>query len=164
VTPVRVYVAAPYADAPRVRAVHDELRNAGFEPTSRWADAANGPETLDVLPLSDVRAIARANDDDLQRAHFLLVLARDGAGGEMFAETRLALDSGIPVVWVGSRRPLTAYREGVVRVGDVNEALSFARSFAVLIARSWIVGADWARAVVWSFIVDRENAEAPDAA
>jgi hypothetical protein len=164
VNPIRVYVAAPYADAPRVRALHHELRDAGFEPTSRWAEAADGPETLDVLSLADVRALARANDDDLLRAHFLVVLARDGAGGEMFAETRLALDSGIAVVWVGSRRPLTAYREGVVRVQDITQALSFAHSSAALVARSWVVGADTARSVVWSFIEQLESAEAANAA
>ncbi len=154
---VRGYVAGPYADAPRVRQLHAELRALGIRPVSRWAEEATGPEALEELSLSAVRAIARRNDDDLLNAHFAIVLARDGAGGEMFAEVRLALDSGIPVVWVGKRRPLTAYREGVVRVASVFDALSFAQSVAELVTRPWIVSAAWARSMIWSTIEHLEG-------
>src|SRR5258706_3586810 len=102
VSPVRVYVAAPYADAPRVRALHDDLREAGFLPVSQWAENANGPEALETLPLSTIRALARQNDADLLSAHLVIALARDGAGGDMFAEVRCALDSKIPVLGVGA--------------------------------------------------------------
>jgi transcriptional regulator with XRE-family HTH domain len=160
-----VYVAAPYADAPAVRTLHAELRRAGLLPVSRWAVGADGPEALDALPVSAVRALARQNDRDLLSAHMVIALARDGAGGEMFAEVRLALDSGIPVLWVGTRRPLTAYREGVARVLATSDAVGLAQSFAELISRpsrmsvkpSSKASVKWARRMIWSSIEQLER-------
>jgi hypothetical protein len=154
---VHVYVAAPYLDARAVRALHAALRASGIQPTSHWAEAAEGPERLDALPVADVRAIARKNDDDLLSAHALIALLREGAGAEMFAEVRLALDNGIPVVWVGARRPLSAYREGVLRVGRVEEAFALVQSFAEIVSRPWLVCADWARSMIWSSIEQLEK-------
>jgi hypothetical protein len=120
----RVYVAAPYADASGVRRVHALLRYLRLEPTSSWAEEAEGPEALDRLPLELVREIADRNDAALASSSAVLVLAREGAGREMFAEIRFALERRIPVVWVGPARPLTAYRVGVTRVDDLTEALA----------------------------------------
>ncbi len=68
------------------------------------------------MGVREVRRIALANDRDLLGADLVVALPRDGAGAEMFAEVRLALAHRIPVLWVGARRPLSAYREGVLRV------------------------------------------------
>jgi hypothetical protein len=125
VSPLRCYVAAPFADAPFVREVHACLRLLGLEPTSCWAEgaAADGtPERLDLMPLEEVRALAERNDHALATSDVVLVLPREGAGREMYAEARLAVAIGLPLVWVGNPRPLTAYREGVVRVETLPEA------------------------------------------
>lgn len=121
----RVYVAAPYADSVFVRSVHKVLRAEAFEPTSRWAETASAVEPL--LTDEAMRAAALANDDDLYRSHAVLVLAREGTGGEMFAEARIAIATGIPVVWAG-RRILSAYRAGVTRCDDIHEALRALRT------------------------------------
>ncbi len=119
----RVYVAAPLADALYVRKIHGLLRDLRMEPTSSWAETSEGVESLDAMPLEDVREIARQNDEDLLEAETVLVLPRADAGREMYAEARLATVHLIPVVWCGTPRPLTAYRDGVHRVDDLIGAL-----------------------------------------
>ena len=119
---MKVYVAAPYADAPMVRELHNELCGTGWEPTSTWAEIADAAEDFTLSTPSQLRKAAQANDADIMRSHVLLVIAREGAGGEMFAEARLALVHGIPVVWVG-RFVLSAWRHGVTRCATVAEGL-----------------------------------------
>lgn len=120
---LRCYVAAPFGDAPFVREVHACLRLLGLEPTSSWAEHADGsPEQLDTMPLEEVRALAERNDHALATSDVVLVLPREGAGREMYAEARLAIAIGLPVVWVGGPRPLSAYREGVIRVESLTDA------------------------------------------
>ncbi len=116
---MRVYVAAPYIDAPLVRDVHGRMLALGIAPSSSWATAARGDESFD----EDVkrRAIVQ-NDNDVASSDAMLVLARDGAGGEMFCEARYALVLGQPIYWVG-RRILSAWRDGVTRCADLDEAL-----------------------------------------
>ena len=116
-----VYVAAPYADAAVARNVHELLRLHGLDVTSRWAEAARGLEPC--LGEAAMRDRAAANDRDVLRADAMLVLSRDGAGGEMFAEARLAIERGKPIFWVG-RPILSAYRLGVVRCATVGEAIA----------------------------------------
>lgn len=160
---MNVYVAAPYADAALACALHERLAWAGFTPTSAWAENANGPEALDTLSTDEVRRMARDNDDAVHRAHVVIVLARDGAGGEMFAEARLALEYETPVIWVGTRRPLSAYRPGVLRVDTVEQALERLLDFANIVRRAWPVDDDWARDVIWHLVEDlsrEENAHA----
>lgn len=113
-----VYVAAPYADAAFVReAIHPALRARGLTCASLWAESARGPEDFAALTPVALADAARWNDRDVINADVLLVLARDGAGGEMFGEARYALALGIPVVWHG-RRTLSAWRPGVHRVDE----------------------------------------------
>ncbi len=122
---LRCYVAAPFADAPFVREVHACLRLLGIEPSSSWAEApsADGqPERLDLMPIEQVRAIAERNDHALATSDVVLVLPRDGAGREMYAEARLAIAIGLEVIWVGGPRPLSAYREGVSCVETLADA------------------------------------------
>lgn len=121
-TALRVYVAAPFADAHVVRDVHERLLSLGMLPTSTWATTANGEEDFSAYTPERLRDFALANDADVRRSHALLVMARAGAGGEMFSEIRIALEWGKPVFWVG-RRTLSAYRNGVVLCDDVDEAL-----------------------------------------
>lgn len=120
----RVYVAAPYAEGPFVAAVvHPALRERDLSPTSGWAAQADGaPERLERLPLDAVRAIAERNDADLASSDLVVVLGHRGTGREMYAEARIAIALGLPVVWVGPPYPLSAYREGVVRVASLEEA------------------------------------------
>lgn len=120
---LRCYVAAPYRHAPVVRSVHRSLRTIGWQPTSEWAESAKGPEELEKMPLELVRQIARANDRDVESAHALLALAHEGEGAEMFCELRYAAELGIPVVYAGARKCLSAYRPGVLRVDDMLEGL-----------------------------------------
>jgi hypothetical protein len=119
----RCYVCAPYEDGPTVRdRVHARIVAAGFEPTSRWAINWNGREDFSRFSPAELQRIAEENDSDLLDAHVALVLARAGAGGEMFAESRLAIDNGLSVVWVG-RKTLSAWRRGVVRFDTLDDGI-----------------------------------------
>lgn len=117
-----VYVCAPYADGAVVRTmVHPALRERGFLPTSSWADEAFGPEDFARFSPSALRSACARNDADLRGSDIVLVLARHGAGSEMFAEARIASEWGKPLVWVG-RRTLSAWRSGVVLVESLDDA------------------------------------------
>jgi hypothetical protein len=85
----------------------------------------------------------------------------------MFAEARLALEHGIPVVWVGARRPLSGYRPGVIRVDTLEAGVDLLATFAEIVSHSWGVGDAWARATIWDLITRLErgaNAEVAHAA
>lgn len=118
---MNVYVAAPYDDAAVVRNIHARLRALGIDPTSRWAEYATGAEDFETLSPAQLADIAGSNDYDVRRSHAMLVMARVGAGGEMFSEARLALVLGVPIVWHG-RLTLSAWRPGVVRVATLDGA------------------------------------------
>ena len=121
---LNVYVAAPYEDGAFVfQGVHERLRALGMTPTSTWAEHAIGREDFSRYTPARLREFAVRNDADLRAADVALVLARAGAGGEMFAEARVAIDWGKPVVWCG-RLILSAWRSGVVRAEDLDAALS----------------------------------------
>ncbi|MGO8994461.1 MAG: hypothetical protein ACLQVI_14175 [Polyangiaceae bacterium] len=130
---LRVYLAAPFLDAPVVRDLGATLEALGIGVTSTWARHASGPEALGAMPVDEVRRIALANDRDLLAAHLVVALAREGGGAEMFAEVRLALAHRIPVVWIGTRRPLSAYREGVLRVASLAEGVKFLSEFGEIL-------------------------------
>ncbi len=117
-----VYVAAPYADAALVRDVHSRLGEYDVGYTSQWAVRADGPEDISRYTVEARRNEAYANDAAVKACDVCLVLAREGAGGEMFAEARLAQEWEKPIVWVG-RRTLSAWREGVIRVEDLDQAI-----------------------------------------
>lgn len=119
-----VYVAAPYDDAAFVRdVVHAKLIELGATPMSLWAEKAAGPEDFSKMTVDALRAAARDNDRDLRASAVCLVIARPGAGGEMFAESRVAAEWGKAIVWVG-RRTLSAWRTGVVRVESLDDAFA----------------------------------------
>jgi hypothetical protein len=122
VSALSVYIAAPYEDASYVRMVSGHLRRLGLTTTSSWSEQARGPEDLTQMMPAVIRTVAHQNDDDLRAADVCLVMARRGAGGEMFAEARLALEWGKPVYWVG-RRILSAYRSGVTICDDLDAAV-----------------------------------------
>lgn len=130
----RIYVAAPFGRGPFVAGeVHPALAARGFSCTSSWVGSANGaPERLDELPIERVRAIAERNDADLASSDLVIVLGDVGTGREMYAEARIAIALGLPVVWVGPPFPLSAYREGVVRVRSMEEALAAAETLTGL--------------------------------
>lgn len=121
-SPPRVYVAAPYEDAATVRVVHEALADRGCSFSSGWAEDALGAEDFSRFAPARLRDIAEGNDRDVLDADAVLVLARAGVGGEMFAEARLALVLGLPVVWWG-RRTLSSWRSGVEYVEDFGSAI-----------------------------------------
>jgi hypothetical protein len=161
---LRVYLAAPFADAPQVRELDETLEAMGIEVTSTWAHGASGAEQLDVMDVEAVRSLALTNDRNLATAHLLVALARDGAGAEMFAEVRLALAHRIPVLWVGTRRPLSAYREGVLRVATRGEATLMLTGFAEITAGVPKFEVRAARETLWELIEalhERAGARSP---
>ncbi len=115
---LNVYIAAPFGRGPTIaRGLATALENLGCRVVSSWIDVAiamGGVERLSDE--AEARAVARTNDRDLDSAHVVLVLAFAGEGREMFAEARMAVEHGIPVVWCGPTC-LTAMRPGVVRRG-----------------------------------------------
>ena len=149
---LRAYLAAPFLDAPLVRDLDAKLVALGIDVTSTWADHANGPEALDRMPVEHVRGIALANDRDLLQAHIVVAFARDGAGAEMFAEVRLALAHRIPVLWVGSRRPLSAYRDGVLRSSSVEDGMILLSGFADVVSALAPFESRRARETIWDVV------------
>lgn len=122
---IRVYVAGPYSSASFIREhVHERLRQLRMEPTSRWADDAHGAEDFSKFSPERLREFGLSNDADVARADALLLVDLAGMGRETYAEMRLALILGKPVIWLG-RHALSAYRDGVTRAEDLDEALSF---------------------------------------
>lgn len=119
---MNVYVAAPFEDAGIVRMVHERFASLGLTPTAKWADHADGKEDFARFEPARLRAFAHQNDKDLRDSDVVLVIARAGAGGEMFAEARLAIEWGKAVVWVG-RRILSAWRHGVVSADSIDDAV-----------------------------------------
>lgn len=120
---MRVYVAAPYDDAGGVRVIHGLLRAQGFVPSSRWATKATVPEDFSRMTANEIRAVAEDNDRDVGFSDAMLVVAREGAGGEMFAEARFASFLDIPIVWTG-RLTLSAWRHGVLRCESVEHCVA----------------------------------------
>jgi hypothetical protein len=149
---LRVYLAAPYADAPHVRDLDSQLAAIGIDVTSTWTHAASGPEALDAMPVAEVRRVALSNDRDLLAAHLLVALAREGGGAEMFAEARLALAHRIPIVWVGTRRPLSAYREGVLRFDSLAEGMTFLAGLGEIVGGLPPFEKRRAREAIWDIV------------
>ena len=111
------------------------------------------------MPVAEVRRVALANDRDLLRAHLVVTLARDGAGAEMFAEVRLALAHRIPVLWVGTRRPLSAYRQGVLRVRSLPEGMIYLLGFADLVGALPPFETRKARETLWDVVEGLQEAD-----
>jgi hypothetical protein len=127
----------------------DPTRIPGVRWTSRWARSARGPERLDTLTRAEQQRLARGNDEDLAASHIVLALAFPGEGGEMFAEIGRALLLGIPVVWIGARRTLSAAREGVLVVDELEIAVQLVEDIAELGLAA--PGADeWTRRRIWA--------------
>jgi len=141
----KVYVAAPYADASLVRMIHEKLKTQDIGFTSSWAEEAKGAENFAAFSPERLREHAEANDGDVREANALLALARDGAGGEMFAEARIALEWGIPVVWVG-RRILSAWRDGVALAEDLDNGIQKLARMRGLFMHANVFGLPLARA------------------
>ncbi len=127
----RVYVAAPFASGRDLRArLLGRFSAIGVECVSSWLFKATGePEDLSPLSLDDIQEIAECNDDELRWADVVLLVDPEGKGRETYSEARIALEWGKPVVWYG-RHTLSAYRGGVFRVNDLDEAMELLRAFA----------------------------------
>lgn len=118
----RVYVASRYANAPAVREVHERLLASGITPTSAWATHAGGAEDFAKYDETQLRAFAAENDRCIDSSDAVLVLSMDGCG-ETYAEAARGLLHGLPLFWVG-RRTLSAWRQGVTRCEDLDDALA----------------------------------------
>ena len=153
---MKVYVAAPFGDGARARSFSSALHVRSIETVSTWAETASGAEQLSDLALGHVRALASANDRELESAHVLVALPRERAGGEMFAEVRRALDLDIPVVWVGKRTILSAYRPGAIRVLGEYDAINLLTTFAQFLQRPWPIDDMWARILLRELIEQLE--------
>jgi len=100
-TPIRIYVAAPWAKWREARAMMDAIEAAGHIVAHDWTvDAANG---LPGVPTGE--AATKAATDDLRGvalAHAMILLTFDDAPGSgCWVEVGYALGRGIPVVVVG---------------------------------------------------------------
>jgi hypothetical protein len=129
---MRVYVAAPFARRSEVREVHKRLRALGIEPTSSWANAPDG--IADAPTPEEAKVAIRQNDADLKSSDAVLVMGYPGEGGEQFAEARLGILLGKPVIWTG-RRILSSFRPGAVYLSTLDLALSALRGLAIERAR-----------------------------
>lgn len=118
----RVYICAPWVDARRMSAWLPILASYGLENGSSWIAAAcslDGPDPLDAKSI-------QKNDEELHLADAVLVISREGAGGEMFCEFTRAIMAGIPVFWVG-REILSCRRAGVTICDDIQDAFETIR-------------------------------------
>jgi hypothetical protein len=118
-----VYVASPYANAAFVRVIHESLRAHGLIITSNWAEQATGPEDFSHMTVAALRAAAAGNDRDLRASDVILVIDFEGRGRETYGELRVALEWGKAAIFVG-RRNLSAWRRGVVRADDLDDAIA----------------------------------------
>ncbi len=111
-SPVRVYLAAPYAAREQVRLIAAGLRRGGYEITSRWLDETHeitDGTTGAAAELTDQQVSQHAYDDllDIDIADVLvaftgasLSVANAGSGGR-HVETGYALAKGLPIIVVG---------------------------------------------------------------
>lgn len=120
---LRIYVAAPMNDKMFVRELHDRLARADFIPTSTWANSDRTSNDFDAFTPTELRAQLAKNDSDLRGSDVVLVVAREGVGGEMFAEARMAIDLGKTVIWCG-RRILSSFRPYILLVEDIESAFA----------------------------------------
>jgi hypothetical protein len=120
-----VYVAGPWTLGPWIRSeVYERLGFIGACPVSSWTNAADGSaEDLYAISDEDKLAACNANDRDLHRAAVVLLVTAHGVGSASFGEARYALALRKPVVWVGPRFNVDAWRPGVTRVTDLDEAM-----------------------------------------
>lgn len=120
---LRVYVAAPFDDGPRLSTtVIPDMIYAGLIPLASWIDDALSGKTDKGLTIASAQAALHVNDFELTGSDAVLVVARDGVGGEMFCEAARAILLSIPVFWVG-RRVLSSYRQGVTICDSVEDAI-----------------------------------------
>lgn len=121
---LKVYIAAPFARWSRAKRARTLLRDLGFVVDSSWiddAERAGGRESDNPGLMQD--ALAR-NDADVSTSDVVLAMTWHGEGGEMFAEARLALLRGIPVLWVGERFIGSSFRAGSERFTEMLDAFA----------------------------------------
>lgn len=120
---IRVYVAAPFDDGPRLATtVIPEMIYAGLIPLASWIDDAVSGKTDQALTVAAAQAALHVNDFELLSSDAILVIARDGVGGEMFCEVGRAIVQRLPIFWVG-RRVLSSWRPGVTVCDSVADAI-----------------------------------------
>jgi hypothetical protein len=127
-----VYVAAPFAEAPAVRAAHGRLVARGHRRTSRWADDAHGLENLAALDDAARERIRLANHGAIRASDAMIVLGAPG-GCETLVELGIALALCLPIVWVdgAARPPLSATCTSVcTRVRSLDAAIELLEQIA----------------------------------
>lgn len=119
----RVYICAPFEDGPGLSArTIPSMIYAGIIPLASWVDDALSGKSDKHLTAASAQAALAVNDFELASSDAVLVIAREGTGGEMFCEVGRALALSIPVFWVG-RRVLSAWRQGVTICDSVDDAI-----------------------------------------
>ncbi|HEV8658926.1 MAG TPA: hypothetical protein VGS96_09860 [Thermoanaerobaculia bacterium] len=129
---LHVFVAAAWACAPRVRALHGALRAAGCVPRSHWADESDGSEAMEFSDLSsdeDIDVAWRANREGICESHVVIVLA-DTPTREGHAEAEYARMMGKSILWVG-KPTLTSRRFKYETFHSDLEAVEFVSRYVV---------------------------------
>lgn len=118
----RIYIACARVRAERARAMAKALTIAGHEVLNRWF-LGFGPVDLPD-DAADLEMIANADEEDLFRAEYVIVLTeldkdKRIGGCEDIADAGMAQGVGIPIVWSSerdARPPLAFHRESVTPV------------------------------------------------
>lgn len=119
----KVYIAAPYSKWSDVLELAGHIETKGFRPLCTWATLAKKNKGSESSGESAIQEAIRTNDRECSEARIMVALAYFDLGGEMFSEIGLHLNRARPVVWIGERRTLSAYRRKVTIVANMNEAV-----------------------------------------
>lgn len=120
----KVYVAGWYAQIAEAKAAVRELREAGYEVTSKWVEG--GTDTANGYAL---RQAAIEDLHDLQRADYLMLLALPFGtmynGGGRWVEFGYALALGKRMVVIGGHETIFCHLPGVKVYSTVGAAINF---------------------------------------
>lgn len=127
-----LYVAAPWIHRLTARQTAQELREAGFEITSRWHDEwgtnPDHPQTADTLDPVTAATEAAMDFTDVLCADAMVVLNLSKSEGKA-VEQGIALTAQLPVVVVGSERfNVFQYLDTFHLVPDLPAAIAFLRT------------------------------------
>ena len=158
---LKVFIASRFESRLDVRELNDQLRARGMTPTATWCNAEpEGPATQGV-PVTDwfesldaktIASIIYKNDQDILSAHVMLMLAHDVGGRESYAEVARALHAGIPIVWTGPTRVLSAYRRGVKRLATGEDPVAYLEQLHAAVGRPWPQYEPHVRDQTWKWI------------
>lgn len=122
-----VYLAGPWADRAQVRAVRDQLVEAGIPVNSRWIDSHH---TDEANVTHEDMAIEAWNDiEDVVKSKVLMVWNSQKSEGKAF-ETGVAIALQKDVIIIGERTNVFHHLPMVI-VPDTNEAIKAYRQLEI---------------------------------